>query len=50
MPDFVPLKVYSANYVRQVLAEMAGNKSAAARALGISRRAMYRWLQVGVGV
>jgi transcriptional regulator with PAS, ATPase and Fis domain len=47
MSDFIPLKVYSATYVRQVLAALAGNKAAAARALGISRRAIYRWLRVG---
>jgi transcriptional regulator with PAS, ATPase and Fis domain len=30
--------------IRRVLKETSGNKTAAARLLGVSRRSLYRWL------
>lgn len=41
------LRVLSVQYVRAVVAAHGGNKTHAARDLGISRRAIYRWLQRG---
>lgn len=40
----VPLEVLCTAYVRATLDACNGNKSHAARALGIDRRSIYRWL------
>lgn len=40
----LPLQSMAAAYVRAVLAACGGNKMRAARALGIDRRSIYRWL------
>jgi DNA-binding NtrC family response regulator len=44
--ELVTLAELERRYVRVVLDACGGNKSAAARALGISRRALYRRLEV----
>ncbi len=41
-PDFLTSSKRA--QVKQALREAQGNKAAAARLLGISRRSMYRWL------
>lgn len=38
------LKQVQRAHVLQVLAEQNGNKTHAARALGVDRRTLYRWL------
>ncbi len=42
----VPLGEMQRRYVRHVLEQCSGNKSRAARSLGISRRSLYRMLEV----
>ncbi len=41
----VPLAVFEARYALAVLAALHGNKSHAARALGIDRRSLYRLIE-----
>jgi DNA-binding NtrC family response regulator len=40
--DLVPLRVMEARYLRRVLTVVHGNKSAAARILGLERKSLYR--------
>jgi DNA-binding NtrC family response regulator len=39
------LSTAQAEQIRRVLREAGGNKAAAARLLGVSRRSLYRWLE-----
>ena len=43
--DLVPLAEMEQRYIRQVLAAVRGNKSQAARVLGLDRRSLYRRLE-----
>lgn len=43
--ELVPLGELCVRYVRATVAACGGNKSHAARVLGVSRRALYRWLE-----
>lgn len=43
----LPMLELQVLYARAVVEALDGNKSRAARALGISRRALYRWLARG---
>lgn len=45
LDEIVPLKEMERRYTRFVLARCGGNKSRAARALGIDRRSVYRLLE-----
>jgi len=44
-PDANLLSTAQREQIRRVLRETAGNKAAAARLLGVSRRSLYRWLE-----
>jgi two-component system response regulator HydG len=45
-PDgFVPMKEMQNRYIGHALRTVGGNKTRAARALGIDRRSLYRWLE-----
>lgn len=44
LKNLVTLDELERQYVRQVLRQLRGNKAAAARALGIDRRTLYRKL------
>jgi transcriptional regulator of acetoin/glycerol metabolism len=41
----VPMETLCTAYVRAALDACGGNKSRAAKALGIDRRSIYRWLE-----
>lgn len=43
------LRALSVRYVRAVVDACQGNKSRAARVLGVSRRTLYRWLEREAG-
>lgn len=45
LKNLVTLEELERQYVRQVLRQLRGNKAAAARALGIDRRTLYRKLE-----
>jgi two-component system response regulator HydG len=47
--EIIPLDEMERRYVRQVVAATGGNKSHAARILGIDRRSLYRRLKEGQG-
>ncbi|MCS6920412.1 MAG: hypothetical protein NZM07_00580, partial [Elioraea sp.] len=48
-PALAPLGALKQNAIERALSEHAGNVSAAARALGISRNTVYRYLAVNAG-
>lgn len=43
--EIIPLGALCVRYVRATVAVCGGNKSQAARALGLTRRTLYRWLE-----
>jgi DNA-binding NtrC family response regulator len=43
--EFLPLREATRNYINKVMAHTGGNKSAAARILGVSYRSMFRMLK-----
>ncbi|MGH9908262.1 MAG: sigma-54-dependent transcriptional regulator, partial [Pyrinomonadaceae bacterium] len=43
--EFLPLREATRNYIKKVMAHTGGNKSAAARILGVSYRSMFRMLR-----
>jgi two-component system response regulator HydG len=43
--DFVPLEQLERQYIARVMEAVAGNKSAAARVLGVDRKRLYRMLE-----
>jgi len=43
--ELVPLRVMEARYIKRVLDAVGGNKSAAARLLGLERKSLYRKMQ-----
>jgi DNA-binding NtrC family response regulator len=45
--EFLPLREATRNYIEKVMAHTGGNKSAAARILGVSYRSMFRMLKTG---
>jgi DNA-binding NtrC family response regulator len=45
--EFLPLREATRNYIKKVMAHTGGNKSAAARILGVSYRSMFRMLKTG---
>ncbi len=45
--EFLPLREATGNYIKKVMAHTGGNKSAAARILGVSYRSMFRMLKTG---
>jgi DNA-binding NtrC family response regulator len=45
--EFLPLREATRNYIEKVVAHTGGNKSAAARILGVSYRSMFRILKNG---
>jgi len=45
--ELLPLAEMERRYIRRVLAAVGGNKSRAARVLGVDRRSLYRWLDDG---
>lgn len=45
--EFLPLREATRNYIKKVMAHTGGNKSAAARILGVSYRSMFRMLRTG---
>jgi DNA-binding NtrC family response regulator len=45
--EFLPLREATRNYIGKVMAHTGGNKSAAARILGVSYRSMFRMLKTG---
>jgi DNA-binding NtrC family response regulator len=45
--EFLPLREATRNYIKRVMAHTGGNKSAAARILGVSYRSMFRMLKTG---
>ncbi len=45
--EFLPLREATSNYIKKVMAHTGGNKSAAARILGVSYRSMFRMLKTG---
>jgi two-component system response regulator AtoC len=45
--ELLPLSEMERRYIRRVLAAVGGNKSRAARVLGVDRRSLYRWLDDG---
>ena len=45
--EFLPLREATRNYIKKVMAHTGGNKSAAARILGVSYRSMFRILKTG---
>ena len=47
MSELVTLAELERRYVRHALDLLGGNKSLAARVLGIDRRSVYRWLHGG---
>jgi transcriptional regulator with PAS, ATPase and Fis domain len=44
-PESARLSTAQRDQISRILAEVGGNKTAAAHQLGISRRSLYRWIE-----